>query len=128
MESARLACSAGETQVWKPQGHDKGLASELFDRPHCAGKLTYGIPMDLVTPQCGVTQDCYCYILVLSTVLSSIKLISRKQRFSGFRLLVEDCFSVYAQRPIIMNDAASHISSGVISLNRTYRHPNFAVG
>ena len=60
MDSARLACLAGVTHVWKPQGHDKGLASELFAWPHCAGKLTYGIPMDLVTPQCGITQVCYC--------------------------------------------------------------------
>ena len=60
MESARLAYIAGETHELNPQGHDKGLASELSDWPHCAGKLTYGIPMDLVTPQCGITQGCYC--------------------------------------------------------------------
>ena len=45
MDSARLAFLTGETHVWKPQGHDKGPASGLSDWPHCAGKLTYGIPM-----------------------------------------------------------------------------------
>ena len=84
MESVRLAYITGETHVWNPQGHDKGPASGLSDWPHCAGKLMYGIPRDLVTPQCGVTQVCFSF--------------------------------------------PSHISSGVISLNRTYRHPLLADG
>ena len=56
MESVRLAYISGETQVWNLQGHDKSPASGLSAWPHCAGRLTYGNPKDLVTPQCGITQ------------------------------------------------------------------------
>ena len=83
----RLAYSSGENHIRTPQGHDKGPASGLSDWPHCAGKLTYGIRKDLASP-----RFVPAYFMVISTVLPSITLMSRNQRFSGFRLLVVDCW------------------------------------